>query len=57
MSQKNFEKRFGHSPVFIASTLIENGGLPEGTNTKSLVKEAIHSISCGYEEKTEWHIF
>nr|KYP43719.1 Cellulose synthase A catalytic subunit 4 [UDP-forming] [Cajanus cajan] len=54
MSQKSFEKRFGQSPVFIASTLVENGGLPEGTNSQSLVKEAIHVISCGYEEKTEW---
>ncbi|XP_015901173.3 cellulose synthase A catalytic subunit 4 [UDP-forming] [Ziziphus jujuba] len=54
MSQKNFEKRFGQSPVFIASTLVEDGGLPEGTNTSSLIKEAIHVISCGYEEKTEW---
>ncbi|KAL4383809.1 hypothetical protein GQ457_15G025030 [Hibiscus cannabinus] len=54
MSQKNFEKRFGQSPVFIASTLMENGGLPEGTNSTALIKEAIHVISCGYEEKTEW---
>lgn len=54
MSQKNFEKRFGQSPVFITSTLMENGGLPEGTNSASLIKEAIHVISCGYEEKTEW---
>ncbi|KAG6576087.1 Cellulose synthase A catalytic subunit 4 [UDP-forming]-like protein, partial [Cucurbita argyrosperma subsp. sororia] len=54
MSQKNFEKRFGQSPVFIASTLKEDGGLPEGMNSTSLVKEAIHVISCGYEEKTEW---
>ena len=54
MSQKNFEKRFGQSPVFITSTLMENGGLPEGTNSTSLIKEAIHVISCGYEEKTEW---
>ncbi|CAH8323138.1 unnamed protein product [Eruca vesicaria subsp. sativa] len=54
MSQKNFEKRFGMSPVFIASTLMEKGGLPEATNTSSLIKEAIHVISCGYEEKTEW---
>ncbi|CAN6554091.1 hypothetical protein ACFX13_004072 [Malus domestica] len=54
MSQKNFEKRFGQSPVFIASTLMENGGLPEGTNSQTLVKEAIHVISIGYEEKTEW---
>ncbi|KAL3647706.1 Cellulose synthase A catalytic subunit 4 [UDP-forming] [Castilleja foliolosa] len=54
MSQKNFEKRFGMSPVFIGSTLKEDGGLPEGTNPTSLVREAIHVISCGYEEKTEW---
>ncbi|CAN6486144.1 unnamed protein product [Victoria cruziana] len=54
MSQKNFEKRFGQSPVFIASTLMEDGGIPAGTNPSSLIKEAIHVISCGYEEKTEW---
>nr|AGW52057.1 cellulose synthase 4 [Populus tomentosa] len=54
MSQKSFEKRFGQSPVFIASTLMENGGVPEGTNSQSHIKEAIHVISCGYEEKTEW---
>ncbi|EYU46412.1 hypothetical protein ABFS82_04G045000 [Erythranthe guttata] len=54
MSQKNFEKRFGMSPVFIASTLMEDGGFPEGNNPSSLIKEAIHVISCGYEEKTEW---
>ncbi|KAL1366403.1 hypothetical protein HN51_014231 [Arachis hypogaea] len=54
MSQKQFEKRFGQSPVFIASTLMENGGLPEGTNSQNLIKEAIHVISCGYEDKTEW---
>ncbi|KAJ8431241.1 hypothetical protein Cgig2_028631 [Carnegiea gigantea] len=54
MSQKNFEKRFGQSPVFIASTLMEDGGIPEGANSTALIKEAIHVISCGYEEKTEW---
>ncbi|GAB2281812.1 Cellulose synthase A catalytic subunit 4 [UDP-forming] [Dionaea muscipula] len=54
MSQKSFEKRFGQSPVFIASTLVEDGGLPEEINSAALIKEAIHVISCGYEEKTEW---
>ncbi|XP_061367497.1 cellulose synthase A catalytic subunit 4 [UDP-forming]-like [Gastrolobium bilobum] len=54
MSLKNFKKRFGQSPVFIASALMEDGGLPKGTNTRLLIKEAIHVISCGYEEKTEW---
>ena len=28
MSQKNFKKRFGQLPVFIASTLVEDDGLP-----------------------------
>ncbi|THU74470.1 hypothetical protein C4D60_Mb04t33710 [Musa balbisiana] len=54
MSQKNFEKRFGQSPVFIASTLMDEGGMPKGINSAGLIKEAIHVISCGYEEKTEW---
>lgn len=55
ISQKSFEKRFGMSPVFIPSTLMEDGSLPDqGTSQKSLIKEAIHVISCGYEEKTEW---
>ncbi|KAM6565051.1 hypothetical protein CsatB_025049 [Cannabis sativa] len=53
-SQKNLEKQFGQSPVFIASTLMESGGLPKGTNSITLIKEAIHVLSCGYEEKTEW---
>jgi len=54
MSVKVFEKKFGESPVFIASALMEDGGLPKGTNTRILMKEAIHVISVGYEEKTEW---
>lgn len=54
MSRKNFEKRFGQSPVFIASTLMDDGGLLGGTNSTSLIKEAIHVLSCGYEDKTKW---
>lgn len=54
MSLKNFEKRFGQSPIFVASTLLENGGVPHAANPGSLLKEAIHVISCGYEDKTEW---
>ncbi|ERN08733.1 cellulose synthase A catalytic subunit 2 [UDP-forming] [Amborella trichopoda] len=54
MSQKKFEKKFGQSPVFIASTLQENGGIPPSVSSASLLKEAIHVISCGYEDKTEW---
>ena len=54
MSQKSLEKRFGQSAIFIASTFMERGGLPPSTNPASLLKEAIHVISCGYEDKTEW---
>ncbi|CAI0475847.1 unnamed protein product [Linum tenue] len=54
MSQRSFEKTFGLSSVFIESTLMENGGVPESVNSSTLIKEAIHVISCSYEEKTEW---
>ncbi|KAK6125740.1 hypothetical protein DH2020_040514 [Rehmannia glutinosa] len=51
---KKLEKKFGQSPVFVASTLRENGGVLEAVNSTSLLKEAIYVISCGYEDKTEW---
>ncbi|OVA01393.1 Cellulose synthase [Macleaya cordata] len=54
ISQMSFEKSFGLSTVFIESTLMENGGVAESANPSTLIKEAIHVISCGYEEKTEW---
>ncbi|XP_047315298.1 cellulose synthase A catalytic subunit 8 [UDP-forming] isoform X2 [Impatiens glandulifera] len=54
ISQTSFEKTFGLSSVFIESTLMENGGLPESAYSSTLIKEAIHVISCGYEEKTAW---
>ncbi|CAO2166403.1 unnamed protein product [Urochloa humidicola] len=54
ISQRSFEKSFGLSTVFIESTLMENGGVPESADPSTLIKEAIHVISCGYEEKTEW---
>lgn len=38
----------------MASTLLENGGIPISVSTSSLLKEAIHVISCGYEDKTDW---
>jgi hypothetical protein len=47
------EKKFGQSPVFVASTLLENG-VPRDASPASLLREAIQVISCGYEDKTEW---
>ncbi|CAA0812895.1 Probable cellulose synthase A catalytic subunit 9 [Striga hermonthica] len=54
MPQIKFESKFGQSPVFIASTLIEDGGVPHVVTSASLLRESIHVISCGYEDKTEW---
>ncbi|XP_057513049.1 cellulose synthase A catalytic subunit 3 [UDP-forming]-like isoform X1 [Actinidia eriantha] len=54
MSQMSLEKRFGQSAVFVASTLMENGGVPQSADPDNLLKEAIHVISCGYEDKTDW---
>ncbi|KAM0048158.1 putative cellulose synthase (UDP-forming) chromatin regulator PHD family [Helianthus anomalus] len=54
MSQMSLEKRFGQSAVFVASTLMENGGVPQSAAPETLLKEAIHVISCGYEDKTDW---
>jgi hypothetical protein len=50
----SLEKRFGQSAVFVASTLMENGGVPQSATPETLLKEAIHVISCGYEDKSEW---
>uniref|UniRef100_A0A5B7ARF4 cellulose synthase (UDP-forming) n=1 Tax=Davidia involucrata TaxID=16924 RepID=A0A5B7ARF4_DAVIN len=54
MSEHKLEKKFGQSPVFVASTLLENGGTLKSASPASLLKESIHVISCGYEDKTEW---
>jgi hypothetical protein len=37
--------------AFVASTFLENGGVPQPANANALLKEAIHVISCGYEDK------
>ncbi|CAI0555200.1 unnamed protein product [Linum tenue] len=52
--QTKLEKKFGQSPVFIASARLEEGGVPRDANPAALLREAIQVISCGYEDKTEW---
>jgi hypothetical protein len=54
VNQQKLEKKFGQSSVFVASTLLENGGTLRSASPASLLKEAIHVISCGYEDKTDW---
>eukprot|EP00897_Mesotaenium_endlicherianum_P000215 jgi/Mesen1/10194/ME000766S09568 len=53
MALKQFEKRFGQSPVFVLSTFQEGGGVTSAS-PESTLKEAIHVISCGYEDKSDW---
>jgi cellulose synthase A len=52
MSEQKLEKKFGQSSVFVVSTLLEDGGTLKCASPASLLKEAIHVISCGYEDKT-----
>jgi cellulose synthase A len=53
-TQLKLEKKFGQSPVFVASAVLQNGGVPRNASPACLLREAIQVISCGYEDKTEW---
>ena len=44
MSQMRLEKRFGQSDIFVASTLMENGGVPLYATPENLLKEALRDI-------------
>jgi cellulose synthase A len=52
----SLEKRFGQSNVFVVSTLLEYGGVPQSATLESLLKEVIHVISYSYEDKTVWEL-
>ncbi|XP_057866685.2 probable cellulose synthase A catalytic subunit 2 [UDP-forming] isoform X2 [Cryptomeria japonica] len=54
LDHMSLEKKFGQSSVFLDSTRMENGGVPQSATPADLLKEAIHVISCGYEDKTDW---
>ncbi|PHT50755.1 putative cellulose synthase A catalytic subunit 5 [UDP-forming] [Capsicum baccatum] len=54
ISKHKLENKFGQSPVFVVSTLLEKGGTLKSASTASLLKEAIYVISCCYEDETEW---
>ncbi|CAI9759792.1 unnamed protein product [Fraxinus pennsylvanica] len=54
LPEKKLKNKFGQSSAFVASTLIEDGGILKNASPASLLKEAIHVISCGYEDKTDW---
>nr|CAB3468328.1 unnamed protein product [Digitaria exilis] len=56
------ERHFGHSPAFIASAFAGQGRAGGGSGSSSmataasssLLREAIHVVSCVYEERTRW---
>ncbi|XP_062227667.1 putative cellulose synthase A catalytic subunit 11 [UDP-forming] [Phragmites australis] len=54
------ERHFGHSPAFIASAFAGQGRCggggsdPTDVAAGSLLREAIHVVSCSYEERTRW---
>jgi cellulose synthase A len=54
ISSQKFVKKFGQSPIFIASTQLVDGETVKYGTLASQLTESIHVISCGYEEKTEW---
>ncbi|KAM7252992.1 hypothetical protein ACFE04_025610 [Oxalis oulophora] len=54
ISKEKMQIKFGQSSIFVESILLEKGGTMEGTNPTSLLNEAIHVISIGFEDKTEW---
>ncbi|KAK8952247.1 putative cellulose synthase A catalytic subunit 9 [UDP-forming] [Platanthera zijinensis] len=51
---ERLENKFGISPAFIASTIEENGRISKEINFASALEEALHVISCGYEDRTAW---
>ena len=53
-TDQKLAKKFGQSPIFIASTQLADGETLKHGSLASLLTEAMHVISCGYEEKTEW---
>ncbi|XP_022892561.1 probable cellulose synthase A catalytic subunit 3 [UDP-forming] isoform X3 [Olea europaea var. sylvestris] len=54
LPKEKLKNKFGQSSAFVASILIEDGGILKNASPASLLKEAIHVISCGYEDKTDW---
>lgn len=50
----NCENKFGKSTLFVNSSLTEEGGIDPSSGQADLLKEAIHVMSCSYEDRTLW---
>ncbi|XP_058076287.1 probable cellulose synthase A catalytic subunit 2 [UDP-forming] isoform X2 [Magnolia sinica] len=48
------EECFGHSAFFLQSTLVEDDRLSQSTSPDTVLREAIHVLSCDYEDNTAW---
>ncbi|XP_061365117.1 cellulose synthase A catalytic subunit 7 [UDP-forming]-like isoform X2 [Gastrolobium bilobum] len=53
-SQMNAENKFGNSTLFVNSSITEEGGADPSSSQEALLKEAIHVMSCSYEDRTLW---
>lgn len=53
-SEINFENKFGKSDFFVNSSITEESAVPSSSNQAALLREAIHVMSCSYEDKTLW---
>ncbi|XP_047314819.1 cellulose synthase A catalytic subunit 2 [UDP-forming]-like isoform X2 [Impatiens glandulifera] len=54
-SHEKLLKKFGQSLDFINMSQLDDGGIPQvGESATNLLREAIHVVSCSYEDKTEW---
>lgn len=45
---------FGQSPTLVASIIVKDDRFSTSATREDLLKEAIHVISCDYEENTAW---
>ncbi|KAJ4956381.1 hypothetical protein NE237_013164 [Protea cynaroides] len=50
----SMEKCFGHSPLLLASNLLNDDSFTESVISDEVLREAIHVISCEYEDNTAW---
>ncbi|XP_043725158.1 probable cellulose synthase A catalytic subunit 2 [UDP-forming] isoform X2 [Telopea speciosissima] len=50
----SMEKIFGQSPLLLASNLVNDDNFTESLSPNEILREAIHVISCDYEDNTAW---
>ncbi|KAG9460004.1 hypothetical protein H6P81_004512 [Aristolochia fimbriata] len=51
---QSLEKFFGRSTFLLASTLVKDNRYSRSASSDELLKQAIHVLSCDFEENTSW---